>query len=98
MHQLEVMKVLQALTVTRYQLRLEELVGMLAVHFDLVHSRFVSDVDPLIFSIVSMCSFLVTSSAGMRSDEIDTDEVVKLLLGKGASPNLPSVGKESPLF
>jgi hypothetical protein len=34
----------------------------------------------------------------MRSDEIDTDEVVKLLLGKGASPSLPSLGKESPLF
>jgi hypothetical protein len=42
MHQLEAIKVLQALTVTRYQLRLEELVEMLAVHFDPVHSRFES--------------------------------------------------------
>lgn len=62
-HQPEVMKILQALTVSRHPLTLEEIVEILAVDLEATPPRFESDsrlLDPR--SILSMCSSLVTTS------------------------------------
>ncbi|TVY84720.1 putative ankyrin repeat protein [Lachnellula suecica] len=75
-HQLEVMKTLQALTVSVDQLTLDQVVEILAVDLDSIPPRFDPDarlLDPR--SILSMCSSLVTSfrpmmrtSMGMKRD------------------------------
>jgi hypothetical protein len=62
-HQPEVMKILQALTVSRHPLTLEETVEILAVDLEATPPRFESDsrlLDPR--SILSMCSSLITTS------------------------------------
>jgi hypothetical protein len=62
-YQTEVMKTLQALTVAKYPLKIEEIVEILAVDLDSEPPRFDPDsrlLDPQ--SILSMCSSLVTGS------------------------------------
>ncbi|KIM99130.1 hypothetical protein OIDMADRAFT_201765 [Oidiodendron maius Zn] len=69
-HQSEAMKVLQALTVSRDPLTLEEIVEILAVNLEATPPRFESDsrlLDPR--DILSMCSSLVTTSFAEQWDE-----------------------------
>jgi hypothetical protein len=71
MHQVEVMKTLQALTVTVYPLCLGELVEIIAVDLEATPPRFDKDsrlLDPR--SILSMCSSLVTNSREMNSTTV----------------------------
>lgn len=69
-HQSEAMKVLQALTVSRDPLTLEEIVEILAVDLEATPPRFEPDsrlLDPR--DILSMCSSLVTTSFAEQWDE-----------------------------
>lgn len=72
-HQVEVMKTLQALTVTVYPLCLEELVEIIAIDLDSTPPRFDKEsrlLEPR--SLLSMCSSLLTTSREIHSTAFDS--------------------------